>query len=277
MNNFGGDWTKTKIEILVEYAQAYLTIMNKYKSFKTLYFDGFAGSGFIEKDKKFGIEITMGAARRIIEIDDPKPFDMYYFVELDPKNHKLLKSNTSDVFPKKKIYPVCGDCNSKLIDLGNYMRKPVNKSLRALVYIDPYGMQVEWRSIETLRDLPIDMWVLVPTGLGVNRLLKKNGHISDAWRERLEKFLGIPSNQIEDLFYKKQQTLFGDESYFKEADAIKKSAELYRKKLKEVFSSVSKPFEIRNKTNSPMYHLYLASNNETAIKIANDIVKKYNK
>ena len=25
MNNFGGDWTKIKIEILVEYANAYLT------------------------------------------------------------------------------------------------------------------------------------------------------------------------------------------------------------------------------------------------------------
>jgi len=30
MNTFGGDWTKTKIEILVEYAQAYLTIMSKH-------------------------------------------------------------------------------------------------------------------------------------------------------------------------------------------------------------------------------------------------------
>ena len=44
MNKFGGDWTKIKIEILVDYAKAYLTIMNKQPWAKTLYFDGFAGS-----------------------------------------------------------------------------------------------------------------------------------------------------------------------------------------------------------------------------------------
>lgn len=47
MNQFGGNWTKIKIEILVEYARAYLNVMNvhaKRYSWKLLYFDGFAGS-----------------------------------------------------------------------------------------------------------------------------------------------------------------------------------------------------------------------------------------
>jgi hypothetical protein len=47
MNQFGGNWTNQKIEIVVAYAKAYLVIMNKYPQFKTLYFDGFAGSGDI--------------------------------------------------------------------------------------------------------------------------------------------------------------------------------------------------------------------------------------
>jgi hypothetical protein len=42
----------------------------------------------------------------------------------------------------------------------------------------------------------MDMWVLVPTGLGVNRLLKNNGQISDAWLEKLEKFLGLDRDII---------------------------------------------------------------------------------
>lgn len=52
MNEFGGNWTEKKIEILVEYAGAYLNIMNVYAkrySWKLLYFDGFAGSGEIIK------------------------------------------------------------------------------------------------------------------------------------------------------------------------------------------------------------------------------------
>lgn len=277
MNNFGGDWTKIKIEILVEYAKAYLSIMKDRPFFKLMYFDGFAGSGFIIKDKKVHVDITVGAARRIIEISEPRSFDSYYFVEKDSKNFKLLEENTKNAFPKKKIHTVCDDCNKKIIDLSNFLRNPKNNSVRTLAYIDPCGMQVEWRSIESLRELPVDMWILVPTGLGVNRLLKKNGQISDAWLERLELFLGLTRAEIEKRFYKKTPSLFEDITFIeKEKDAVSNSAKLYQSRLKEVFEFVSKPYELKNSSNSIMYHLFLTSNNQTAEKIGSDIVKKYN-
>lgn len=251
--------------------------MKDRKFFKLMYFDGFAGSGFIVKDDKVDIDVTVGAARRIIEIADPRPFDRYYFVEKDPKNFRLLEKNTKEDFPKKKIYAVCEDCNKKLIDLSNFLRNPKNKNYRTLAYIDPCGMQVEWRSIESLRNLPIDVWVLVPTGLGVNRLLKNDGKISDSWMGRLEIFLGLTKEDIERNFYKRTETLFSDITFIhKERDAIERSAKLYRNRLKEIFDFVSKPYELKNSTNSIMYHLFLASNNETAVKIGNDIVKKFN-
>jgi hypothetical protein len=278
MNNFGGDWTKIKIEILVEYAKAYLSIMKDRKFFKLMYFDGFAGSGFIVKNKKVDVDVTVGAARRIIEISEPRPFDIYYFVEKDPKNFVLLEENTKQAFPLKKIHTICEDCNKKVIDLGNYLRNPKNKNVRTLAYIDPCGMQVEWRSLESLRGLPIDMWILVPTGLGVNRLLKRNGQISDAWIERLEVFLGLSKEEIESKFYKKKATLFEDiELVEKEKNAIDNSAKLYKARLGEVFAFVSKPYELKNSSNSVMYHLFLTSNNQAAEKIGSDIVKKYNK
>lgn len=277
MNNFGGDWTKIKIEILVEYAKAYLSIMKDRSFFKLMYFDGFAGSGFIIKDKKVDIEITVGAARRIIEISEPRPFDSYYFVEKDPKNFALLKLNTIEAFPKKTIHLVCDDCNKKIIDLSNYLRDPKNSKVRTLAYIDPCGMQVEWRSIESLRGLPVDMWILVPTGLGVNRLLKKNGQISDAWLEKLEIFLGLSREQIEKRFYRKTPSLFEEITFVeKEKGAIANSAKLYQSRLKDVFEFVSKPYELRNSSNSTMYHLFLTSNNKIAEKIGSDIVRKYN-
>jgi len=244
MNEFGGNWTEKKIEILVEYAKAYLDIMNVYAkryNWKLLYFDGFAGSGEIMKvydDPEEGIydvNITKGSDRRIIEIDQPRSFDEYYFVEKDSKNFKELKKRTKDAFPLKKIFATQDDCNKKMIDLGNYLRNPKNKNYRTLAYIDPCGMQVEWRSIESLRGLPMDMWVLVPTGLGVNRLLKNNGQISDAWLEKLEKFLGLEREEIENHFYKKQNDLFGDVLKIKVDDAIKKSGKLYYNRLKHVF------------------------------------------
>lgn len=277
MKPFGGDWTKIKIEILVEYARAYLTIMNRHKRYKTLYFDGFAGSGLIMKGNKIDIDVTIGAARRIVEIDDPVPFDLYYFVEKDPKSFKLLEENTKQAFPNKKIHAVCEDCNKKMLDLANFLRNPSNRNYRTLAYIDPCGMQVEWRSIECLRGLPIDLWVLVPTGMGVNRLLGRGGSISDSWRERLERFLGLTGEEIRQHFYTENDTLFpGIKTIEKERDAIGKSAKLYQRRLKQGFAFVSNPFELKNSKGSPMYHLFLASNNKAAVKIGNDIVRKYN-
>jgi three-Cys-motif partner protein len=72
MNKFGGDWTENKIEILVEYAKAYLTIMKVFTikyDWKLLYFDGFAGSGFIKKGNEENLKMIVGAASRILEIE----------------------------------------------------------------------------------------------------------------------------------------------------------------------------------------------------------------
>ncbi|MBX2900246.1 MAG: three-Cys-motif partner protein TcmP [Cyclobacteriaceae bacterium] len=98
MNQFGGNWTKIKIEILVEYAKAYLNIMKNRKFYKLMYFDGFAGSGFIVKETRIDVDVTVGAAIRIIEIENPRSFDSYYFVEKKPENFKLLEASTKKDF-----------------------------------------------------------------------------------------------------------------------------------------------------------------------------------
>jgi len=280
MKGFGGDWTEKKIEILVEYAKAYLTIMSKNHYWKLLYFDGFAGTGMIYKDNKIDIHVTIGAAKRIVEIDEPISFDQYYFVEKNPNNAKRLSKNTKEAFPQKKVSIKEGDCNYELKKLAKYLKVEGNKKYRVLAYIDPCGMELEWASIEELKGTKIDIWVLVPTGLGVNRLLKRDGNISDAWLKRLVNFLGLSEEEIKRYFYKNKTelTLFGEvTNQTKEADAISKSAELYRKRLKEIFDFISEPFILQNSKGTTMYHLFMASNNKVALKIANDIIKKYNR
>jgi len=280
MIEFGGDWTEKKINILVEYAQAYLTIMNKYSFWKLLYFDGFAGAGMIYKDDKIDIHVTIGAAKRIVEIENPKSFDKYIFVEKIKKNALELRKNTSDEHPEKDILIVQGDCNIELKKIAKILKSQKGKKYRVLAYIDPCGMELEWSSIAALKDIKIDIWILVPTGLGVNRLLTKSGEITTKWLERLEKFLGLSIDQIKDYFYKerKELTLFGEETYKeKEKNAIDKSATLYKKRLKEVFEFVTDPYVLKNKTGTPMYHLFMAANNNTGVKIANDIIRKYSK
>ncbi len=272
MNNFGGDWTSQKIEIVTSYTQAYLNVMNK-QSFKLIYFDGFAGSGSIEKSDSE--TVIQGAALRVLAIDDPRPFDMYYFVELVKKYAENLKTLIDEHYPQRKCFVRSEDCNTKLKDLAIYLNKKENEFTKVLAFIDPKGMQVKWQSLTILQGLGIDMWILVPLGMGVTRLLKKDGNISDAWVEKLKIFLGMSENEIRAYFYAEDRvTLFGEvESGEKQKNAINRAAKLYQERLKTIFKYVSQPYVLRNSKNSPMYHFYLATNNTTAIKIANDVVK----
>ncbi|MBZ4191717.1 three-Cys-motif partner protein TcmP [Niabella beijingensis] len=283
MNNFGGDWTENKIEILVEYAGAYLNIMNihaKKYGWKLLYFDGFAGSGFIKKGKLEDQKLIIGAARRILEIEDPRSFDMFYFVEKESENAELLKANTKDQFPDKNIRIVTTDCNKKIKALSNFLSSPQGHNYKVLAYIDPCGMQLNWESLVALQKLSVDVWILIPTGMGVNRLLKKDSNISDAWVSKLEIFLGMNKQEILNSFYKESvtMTLFGEEvKTTKEENAVEKSAELYKSRLGSLFKYVSEPYILKNRSNSTMFHFLMASNNRTAVKIANEIIQKYNR
>jgi three-Cys-motif partner protein len=279
MNQFGGYWTELKMEIVVKYAKAYLTIMNKQHWVKTIFFDGFAGSGYIEIDEGIidydgdNTEKTKGTALRILEISEPKPFDIYYFVELNESNKNELQKEVKSVTNSSNVHIVQADCNQKLMALATFMKK--NKSYRTLAFIDPFGMSLNWSSIEALKDLGVDIWILIPTGMGANRLLKTDGNISEAWWNKLESFFGMTKQEIDEIFYKRTSvpTLFGEENKVeKQIDSIQKIYSLYETKLKEVFKYVSNPFIIKNSTNSIMYHFLMATNNKTALNIADDIV-----
>ena len=271
-NKFGGSWTEAKMEIVVSYAKAYLSIMSKQSWAKTIYFDGFAGSGIIETGENE--EVKKGTALRILDIKKPMPFDIYYFVELNEVHKKQLEKRIQENYFGRNAHIVQADCNDKLITMAEYLKE--NKSYRTLAFIDPYGMSVNWNSIEALKGLGVDLWILVPTGIGVGRLLKNNGEISKAWLTKLEKFLGLSKEQIINHFYKRQEvnTLFGAETIFeKEKNAVNKAGEIYRDRLNTVFKFVSESFVMRNTTNSIMYHFMMATNNPNALKIANEVIK----
>lgn len=273
-DGWGGTWTEQKIEVFLKYLKAYLDIM-KTRPFELVYFDGFAGSGDIEGNPGYGSALE-GIALRVLGMQHDRTFDIYYLVDKDPKKVGELKSKINDRFPSRLgIYPVAEDCNEKLRALANYLRS--SKDRRALALIDPFGMQVNWESIEACKDLGVDLWILVPTGIGVGRMLKNDGNISDAWLTKLESFLGISGEEIKEYFYQERttHTLFGEERHVeKEAGAAHKAAELYVRQLKKIWKHASEPLPLRNSTNSIMYHFVLATNSHVGLRIGNDIIGK---
>jgi three-Cys-motif partner protein len=100
-------------------------------------------------------------------------------VDLKVEHKKELEKRIQENYFGRNAHVVQADCNDKLIKMSSFLKE--NQKYRTLAFIDPYGMSVNWSSIEKLKSLGIDLWMLIPTGIGVNRLLKKDGNLSEAW------------------------------------------------------------------------------------------------
>ncbi|HEX8278974.1 MAG TPA: three-Cys-motif partner protein TcmP [Segetibacter sp.] len=273
-NRFGGDWTEQKIQILETYAKQFLKVFKNKPNDKLLYFDGFAGSGSIEveAENKSAPRLIEGAAMKILKIDQPRAFNMYYFVEKNKNLAKSLEERIKSSFAGKEVYVQAKDCNEKLKDLAKFLRSLKGKEFKVLGFIDPKGMQLEWSSLEILRGLSIDLWILNPTS-GTNRLLVRRKEINEAWLKRLEIFLGMEEREILNHFYSKRTNLFGEIDTIKEEDPINRLHELYAGRIAgNIFKYVSNPKVLRNTAGSPLFHFFMATNSEVGLRIANSVV-----
>jgi three-Cys-motif partner protein len=266
MNRFGGQWTQEKIEIFMKYVPAYLTIMNQYAprfNWELLYVDGFAGSGAILAEGESGTgeaySLIEGVAKQVLQISDPCRFDYYYFIEKDTANAGRLQTMITEQFSDipANVQVVTSDFNEEIKKITNRMRAlegRKGKTIKALVFIDPYGMSVEWESVASMSGLGIDMWMLIPSGIGANRLLPTNFEkVDENWVRRLSRFFGIKPDEITSHFYRKELNLFG-ENMVKELNAIKLVHQLYERQLKTIFKFVSAPFIMQNSRGAVMYH-----------------------
>jgi three-Cys-motif partner protein len=279
-HQFGGSWTDQKLAVLEGYLAAYTTALQKAK-FTKGYIDAFAGSGY--RDAKRGVpdlmetepqELLEGSARRALRVQ-PR-FDGYVFIESHAGRRAQLEQLKAE-FPDKagSIQVRGGDANAQLQDICRVSWA----KRRAVLFLDPYGMQVEWSTIEAVaKTAAIDMWLLFPLGIGVNRLLKRDADIPAAWRERLTALLGT-SDWFEE-FYRTETTtdLFG-ESHTRtvkraSTDTIGK---YFVDRLKTVFPAVAeRPRILSNSRGSPLYLLCFAAGNQKgapiALKIANHLL-----
>lgn len=165
-----------------------------------------------------------------------------------------------------------GDAN---VELQALCRKRDWQSTRAVLFLDPYGMQVEWETIAAVAETrAIDTWILFPLGIGVNRLLPRSGEIPEGWRRRLDRLLGT-SSWFDDFYrIEKSRTLFGsNEETVKQAssDTI---GRYFLDRLRTVFAAVSGDARVlTNSSNCPLYLLCFAVANERAADLALRIAK----
>jgi len=293
-HKFGGNWTEIKLSRLQKYLKAYRQIFTqneKARFFKTWYVDAFAGTGSrtisspaptsgnaLFEDVYEDRETTAyrdGSAR--IALSLPEPFDHYLLIEQSKPRITELQSAIGRDYPALSLrcdYRL-GDANR---ELQAWCRERNWKKERAVVFLDPYGMQVEWRTVQALAATKaVDLWYLFPLGVGVSRLLTHKGDIDEGWQNRLDLLFGTTEWRTEFYKVERTQSLFGDDQEELRRDApIKKIEAFIHNRLAGSFEAVAKGKVLRNSRSSPLYLLCFAAANKrgaaTALKIAQDIL-----
>lgn len=148
---------------------------------------------------------------------------------------------------------------------------------RAVVFLDPYGLQVDWTTVAMLAKTGgVDLWYLFPLGVGVVRMLTKDGKIDPSWEARLDALFG--THDWHRRFYRKgkQLSLLGDEDTIVREASEQEITGFLEERLRSVFPRVAKSLVLRNSKKNPLFLLCFCASNVkagVAIKIAEDILK----
>lgn len=294
-HKFGGDWTEEKLDRLRKYLQAYTRIFTRNEQaswYRTTYLDGFAGTLYrqdaaLESEEPALFELardpdTQGYKKgsAVIALETKPEFDRYLFIDQRAEHVQDLEA-LKDTFPRKasRIEIRQGDANQVLQDWCSR----ISEKGRALVFLDPYGMQVHWATLEALAATKaVDLWLLFPLGQSVIRLLTHKEPPA-SWAQALTRTFG--TSEWKTKFYKKSAQpeipgLFGDTSTDSELQrnaTLQEVGEFFVERLKSIFVGVPEPLPLRNSKNNPIFLLCFAASNPkgapTAIKIANHILR----
>jgi three-Cys-motif partner protein len=282
LQEFGGDWTQEKLSRVSSYLTAYTTALKNAK-FDLVYIDAFAGTGYRNQKTEANIATLFsdqvgedaeafhaGSAR--IALETVPPFSQFYFIEQSEEKCTELEKLKQD-FPEKasQIKIVNGDANAALLEICKVPWK--RRNVRGVLFLDPFGMNVSWTTVEAVaKTEAIDMWYLFPLGVGVSRLLRKDGNIPEAWRKRLDNIFG--NTDWESIFYKKETipSLFGEEEVVTKVGDFQQIAEYFVKRLATVFAGVApNPLQLMNSKRNPLYLLCFACGNKNGAPIAKRI------
>jgi len=289
---FGGNHTEAKLQCLREYLEAFSVALKK-QDFARLYIDAFAGTGSrsevraafpIMGEHDPEIVTTQGSAD--IALRTQPPFHHITLIEHDQSKIAALM-RTVENSGHSRAHIRQGDANTivKNICAKTPWRGPrtVARGIRGVIFLDPYGMEVEWSTVEAIASTQaLDCWYFFPlSGLyrnaphdplkldpgkvvALNRVLGTDDWRT-AWYEKPP-----PETDMLGLFERNERRIA-------DVDTI----EMYvRDRLTRVFKgTVLKPMRIYNAAGAPLASLFFAVSNPSppavtlATSIASHILK----
>src|SRR6266446_1526830 len=221
---FGGSWTERKLNALREYLVQYQLIFTRNpsaKKLKTVYVDAFAGTGERDAGEDPRQELLFGYGQDTrgyqegsvrVALSLENKFHHYVFIDKQERHTSALQDLIRTTFPT-----LAERCSVEYEDanrwLQNWCRTQDWRGQRAVVFLDPYGMNVQWVTIEAIAATrAIDLWVLFPFAIGANRMMPKDAPPDSAWAKKLTAIFG--TDEWKSRFYRedRKMDLFGGTS-----------------------------------------------------------------
>jgi three-Cys-motif partner protein len=268
-----GKWSVEKLELLRKYLSAYVGVLTKQSWCKGYeYIDAFAGTGKPKTKDEEEYEIYVDGSPRIA-LSLEQPFTQYHFIEQSGWRAEKLKQLEKEYAGRRSITVYHGDCN-KILREQILPQLAYATKKRAIAFIDPFGMEFEWQTMEDIaKTKTIEVFLNFPN-MAINRevLRKHPDKITEKAKTRLNQFWG--TEDWLDSFYQEESTLFGPEVVKKRLSG-KDFGKVFKQRLKEIFTHCTDPILMANSNNAPLYCLLFAGHNETGVKIASDIFAKH--
>jgi three-Cys-motif partner protein len=266
-HEFGGQHTEIKLSIVEGYLKAYATALRP--DFKHLwYIDAFAGTGsrtvrterhggdLIEAPVEESVEQRRGSAQIALEA---KPnFDLLLFIESNPNYAAALRELAAKHL-QRRVVVAEDDANAALksmVSANSWSDK------RAVVFLDPYGMEVEWSTLQALASTQaIDVWFLFPLAGLYRQATRRLIDIDRAKRAALTRMFGSDTWEEELYPVSGEADLFGSLPE-RRRDLDPRGLEKYvQARLSETFAHVLSPLALPVEKSPQMFSLFLCISN----------------
>jgi three-Cys-motif partner protein len=230
-HHFGGPWTELKLDAVCYYLECYTKALSQ-RQFDLWYVDVFAGTGDRTNEKLTGgllerqpmrwvTETLPGSAKRAMSIKPP--FKHFIFNESDDDHQKALREIKRE--NKSLDIEIIGDDANvaiKEIFSRQVWKRGAFGGARAVVFLDPYALQVDWVTLEFLAKTQCaDVWYLFPLHDVTRQLAKKLSGVGTK-EKRLDKVLGPAWRELYELPPPRnkmfERTLFGSIPEFAEEE-----------------------------------------------------------
>jgi three-Cys-motif partner protein len=264
-----GPWAQGKLRFLQEYLPPAL-VATKRKGTQTHYVDLFAGPGRNAGEGSAAADfpgspiVALRAARSFPDETIPRGFGHFHFCNKNLLEDQLLRLRVERELPQlaPRVRPdqvrfYCGDANDSIHEILD----SAPEWAYLIVFADIEGHQ-DLR-FETLRALKrrhksVDLYVLYPTGLGLDRALLYDPVKRSKYRARLDAYFGS------DAWWAIVESRKSDAQ---SAEMRQQLLQLYRSQLQTIWPNVEVVVQVE-KRGRRLYHMLFAHDHEAAASIA---------